>query len=175
MHAYPHHLVTEFDAADGTRVTLRPIRAEDAPLEQEFVRGLSDEARYYRFRDMLRELTPPMLKHLTEIDYQAHMALVAVAAVGGREKLLGVARYVAFPDGRSCEFSIVVGDDWRNRGIATALMQRLIEAARAFGLEKMTGEVQSGNFRMLEFVEKLGFTVGPDPEDPTLMRASRDL
>jgi len=68
MHRYPHHLVRTIHLADGTCVTLRPIRAEDAGIEQEFVRGLSDESRYYRFMDMLRELTPQMLKHLTEID-----------------------------------------------------------------------------------------------------------
>src|SRR5688572_2785098 len=175
MHPYPHHLVTTFRAADGTPVTLRPIRAEDAAIEQEFVRGLSDEARYYRFRDVLRELTPPMLKHLTEIDYQRHMALIAVTEAGGREIEIGVGRYVVFPDGESCEFALVIGDGWQALGIATALMQRLMEAARAYGLKKMTGEVTSSNRKMLRFVAKLGFAAEPHPEDAQLVRVSRTL
>ena len=175
MHSYPDHLVTAFQTADGRRVMLRPIRAADAEIEQEFVRGLSDEARYYRFRDMLRELTPHMLKHLTEIDYCKHMAIIAVTEVNGRETEIGVARYVALPDGESCEFAIVVGDAWQNKAIATALMQRLIEAAREYGLKRMVGDVMSSNDKMLKFVAKLGFKIEPAADDPALMRASKDL
>jgi len=175
MHRYPYHLVRTIHLADGTCVTLRPIRAEDAGIEQEFVRGLSDESRYYRFMDMLRELTPQMLKHLTEIDYQKHMALIAVTEIDGREHEIAVGRYVAFADGITCEFAIVVGDNWQNKGIATALMQLLIEAARAYGLKKMVGEVLSSNHKMLQFVARLGFKAEMDAGDPTLMRVSKIL
>ena len=39
---YPSHLVQRLTLGDGTAVTIRPIRPEDAGLEQEFVRNLSD-------------------------------------------------------------------------------------------------------------------------------------
>ena len=51
MQSCPAHLIKTITLADGTAVTLRPIRVADADIEQEFVRGLSDEARYYRFMD----------------------------------------------------------------------------------------------------------------------------
>ena len=175
MHPYPRHLITTFHTADGTRVTLRPIRAADAEIEQEFVRALSDESRYYRFGEMVRELKPHMLRHLTQIDYQKHMAIIAVIEADGRETEIAVARYIALPDGESCEFAIVVADDWQHKGIAAALMQQLIEAARAYGLKKMTGEVRSSNRKMLQFVTKLGFRTDPDADDSTLMRVSKAL
>ena len=78
MTAYPQHLIRKMTLADGTTVTLRPIRPSDAGIEQAFVRELSDESRYFRFMDMLRELSPQMLKQLTEIDYDTHMAFIAV-------------------------------------------------------------------------------------------------
>src|SRR5690606_34545897 len=37
IHPYPSHLVTECTLPDGTRVTLRPIRPEDAALTTAFV------------------------------------------------------------------------------------------------------------------------------------------
>jgi len=58
MQTYPAHLVRHLTLADGTPVTLRPIRAADAKIEQQFVRSLSDESRYFRFMDILRELSP---------------------------------------------------------------------------------------------------------------------
>ena len=38
-------------------------------MEQEFVKNLSDESKYYRFMDTLRELTQSMLVRFTQIDY----------------------------------------------------------------------------------------------------------
>ena len=175
MPQYPHHLVKRIRLADGTHVTLRPIRAADAGIEQEFVRGLSDEARYFRFMDMLRELSPRMLAQMTDIDYHDQMAFVAVTAIDGRETEIAVARYVAFPDGENCEFAVVVGDDWQGKGIATALMRLLIETARGRGLKKMIGEVLSGNHKMLHFVTALGFHAAIDAQDAKQMRVTRDL
>lgn len=175
MHPYPAHVVKNLTLADGTPVTLRPIRATDALIEQQFVRGLSAEARYFRFMDMLRELSPQMLKHLTEIDYHNHMALIAVAQVGGREVEIAVGRYVVHPDKNECEFAIVVGDGWRQQGIATELMKLLITLARERGLKKMTGEVLASNHNMLAFVRELGFDIAMDPADPRQMRVTLQL
>ncbi len=161
--------------ADGTIVTVRPIRPSDAMIEQAFVRGLSDEARYYRFMDMLRELTPRMLTQLTDIDYHDRMALIATVRDGEHEEEIAVGRYCAEPDGERCEFAIVVADAWQHKGIATIIMRKLVYAARERGLKWMVGEVLTSNHKMLQFVAKLGFKVALDPEDPTLMRATLEL
>jgi acetyltransferase len=175
MHSYPDHLVTSLILRDGTRVKIRPIRAEDADIEQAFVRGLSDESRYFRFMDMLRELSPQMLKQLTDIDYHNQMALIAVTESKGRETEIAVARYVVVPGGENCEFAIVVDDDWQGKGIATPLMQSLIESARQRKLRNMIGIVLTSNHRMLHFVSRLGFHAAMDPEDPTQMQVTKDL
>ena len=175
MQPYPHHLVKTIRLADGTEVTIRPIRAADAEIEQQFVRGLSAEARYFRFMEMLRELSPLMLKQMTEIDYHDQMALVAAVMIDHKEQLIAVARYVALPGDESCEFAIVVGDGWQRKGLASELMRLLMETARARGLKKMFGEVLSSNIKMLQFVDRLGFHAAMDPRDVTQMRVTRDL
>jgi hypothetical protein len=73
---------------DGTNIVIRPIRPEDADLEKTFVRGLSDEAKYFRFMETIQELTPAMLVRFTQIDYDQEMALMAVTEVAG-EKSIG--------------------------------------------------------------------------------------
>jgi acetyltransferase len=175
MRPYPEHLVSTFTLPDGSQVTVRPIRASDAFIEQEFVRGLSDEARYYRFMDVLRELTPRMLTQLTDIDYDERMALIATVRHGEQEQEIAVGRYCAEPDGERCEFAIVVADAWQHKGIAAVIMHKLIDAARARGLKSMFGEVLTSNHKMLQFVSKLGFKLALDPEDPTLMRVTLPL
>ena len=61
IHPYPAHLIRHCHLADGTEMTIRPIRPEDADIEQEFVRNLSPQARYFRFMQTIEELTPEQL------------------------------------------------------------------------------------------------------------------
>lgn len=175
MQAYPQHLVEILALADGTPVTLRPIRASDARIEQQFVRSLSNESRYFRFMDMTRELTPQMLKQMTEIDYHDQMALIAVVLSHHYEVQVGVARYVVFPNGEDCEFAIVIADGWQTMGIAHALMRNLIKSAQERGLKKMLGEILASNSKMQQFVRKLGFNLATDALDPRQLRAVLDL
>lgn len=175
IHPYPTHLSTEWTLPDGTRVTLRPIRPEDATLTTEFVHGLSPETRYQRFMNTVRELSPAMVIRLTQIDYDREMAFVATTVEDSRERQIGVCRYAANPDRSSCEFAVVVADAWQHRGVARRLMDLLIDTARKRGFVRMDGVFLASNERMLHFVEKLGFELHADPDDPAIRQGSLDL
>jgi acetyltransferase len=175
IHPYPQHLVRQWQLSDGTNITIRPIRPEDAEIERTFVRKLSNESRYFRFMQALHELTPKMLVRFTQIDYDEEMAFIAVTEVDGQERELGVARYSINPDRESCEFALVVADEWHHRGLGSQLMKSLIEAARAKGLERMEGEVLASNRRMLDLAEHLGFTARTSEEDNEIIEIVRQL
>ncbi len=165
IHPYPAHLVVPVQLNDGTDIIIRPIRPEDAEIEQQFVRGLSSESRYFRFMYSIRELSLEMLVRLTQIDYHNEMALVAVKPNGDGEEELGVARYMTNPDKKSCEFALVISDRWQKKGIARLLMQKLIEIACNRGLEIMEGQVLANNARMLALMISLDFQIKNDPDD----------
>ncbi len=86
-----------------------------------------------------------------------------------------MARYATNIDGESCEFALVVADQWHNRGIGTQLMIALIDAARTKGFKFMDGEILADNHNMLSLVRKLGFTVTRNPEDLSIMLAQKEL
>lgn len=171
IHPYPTLLVSHWQLPDGTDVTIRPIRPEDAEIEQAFIRNLSERSRYYRFMQSIRELTPQMLARFTQIDYDREMALVAVIA--GRE--VGVARYITNPDGESCEFAIVVADEWQRRGIAHRFMAQLMEIARNRDLKRMEGDILADNHEMLALAEELGFSSRVSLDDPGVRHVSKRL
>ncbi len=175
IHPYPAHLATRLQLGSGAEILIRPIRPEDAAIEKAFVEGLSEQARYFRFMQALHELTPQMLVRFTQIDYDREMALIAVTREDGEEREIAVARYIINPDGISCEFAIVVADAWSHQGIGTQLMQRLIEVARARGLQVMEGEVLSRNLPMLDMTRHLGFRIMARADDPDVMLVSKDL
>lgn len=175
IHPYPVHLVTRWQLPDGTGITIRPIRPEDAQIEQEFVRGLSAESKYFRFMDTLQELSQNMLVRFTQIDYDREMALIAVLEQDSQEKELGVCRYITSADGQSCEFALVVADVWQKKGIGNKLMNSLFEVARAKGIREMEGEVLAINRSMLELVRRLGFEVSASEEDTSVKRVVKRL
>jgi len=175
IHPYPANFVQPWQLPDGRLVTIRPIRPEDAGIEQEFVKGLSDESRYFRFMNTLRELTPTMLVRFTQIDYDREMAFIAVTEERDREVEIGVVRYITNPDGETCEFALVVADQWHRHGLGRRLMELLIEVARSRGLKAMVGHILANNPRMLELCADLGFAIGDAPDDPGQRRATLGL
>ena len=176
IHPYPNHLVEEWILPDGASVTIRPVRPEDAEIERAFFNNLSDESRYFRFMDTIRELSKPQLVRFTQIDYDRDMAFVAVQIDDeGNPVQLGVSRYVANPDGETVEFALTVADSWQKRGLGRKLMQVLIDCARGKGFTAVVGEVLSDNSKMLNLMSSLGFKILPNPEDNSVKRVVKPL
>jgi len=176
IHPYPSAMAEHWQLADGSDLLVRPIRPEDAEMERAFVEGLSPESRYYRFMYRVDKLSPMMLARFTQIDYDRELALVAIATPDGPDpRIIGVARYVANPDGESCEFALTVADDLQHQGMGRRLMQQLMNAARDRGLEVMEGEVLSANRRMLRLCEGLGFRLVFSRDDPEVVVVRRHL
>jgi acetyltransferase len=171
MAGYPEALERRRTLADGREVLLRPIRADDEARERAFFAGLSPEALQQRFMKFVRAVPERTVQFFTHVDYDRHMAFVAEA--GG--EIVGQARYVQNPDGKSCEFAVVVADAWRRSGVAGLLMDLLIRTARERGLRSMEGLVLRDNRPMLRFVKALGFDVAVDAVDPTMTRVRKKL
>lgn len=172
---YPVELVQKWALRDGTRVVIRPIRAEDRQIEKDFVHDLSDESRYFRFFSALRDLSEAALTRFTQVDYDKEMALIAVICENGRETEIGVARYSIDPDGKRCEFAIAVADAWQRKGVGSKLMQSLMHAARSRGLEIMEGWLLTGNARMLALMDGLGFAIQANAGNSSLRHVVKNL
>lgn len=169
--AQPERLVL----ADGTTVTLRAIRPEDAHLEQDFVRRLSPRSKQLRFLSGIRELTPVMLTRFTHTEYPGEAAFIATIECDGRERQIGVARFAPGSSATCREFAVVVADEWHGRGIATALLRKLFRVAVEAGTHAIEGVVLRENARMLALARDFGFETRPYPGDPALVAVRKDL
>jgi acetyltransferase len=168
-------LTESFEPIVGQSVTLRTLRREDVDIEAAFLSGLSPESRHNRLLGGMIKITREYVERLTTIDYSRDMALAAVLMIEDREVLIGVARYVLEPEGRACEFALVIADAWQGRGIGRRMMEKLIAVARGRGLERIYGDVLAMNRPMIEFCNRLGFTLSRHPDDPTVTRATLQL
>ncbi|MBS0578230.1 MAG: GNAT family N-acetyltransferase [Proteobacteria bacterium] len=154
---------------NGTIIVVRPIRAADVELERNFIERLSPESRRARFLAAVKTPSRELLKQLTQPQLTGGIAYVALVGQGVATQEIGVARYSSSADPRACECAVVVSDEWQGLGIATLLMHKLIDTARANGFQRMYSIDATGNQEMRELGAHLGFKCSPDHEDPTLV------
>ena len=138
---------------DGLEVLIRPLRPEDKRRVAQAFERLSPETRYRRFFAPLPRLSDQDLRYLTEVDHHDHEALAAVNPENGG--IVGVARYVRSEDPGEAEVAVVVGDPWQGRGVATALLQRLVGRARDEDIDHFVALVMSDNTEALELFRHL--------------------
>jgi GNAT superfamily N-acetyltransferase len=136
---------------DGAELLVRQVQPTDKRLLAAGFEQLSPESRYRRFFAPIQRLSERDLAYLTELDHRDHEALAAIHPDTG--ELVGVARYVRGAEPHLAEVSVVVGDPWQRRGVATLLMERLVECARAAGVTHFVALVMSENSEALRVFE----------------------
>lgn len=181
---YPARYEQVLPLRGGGEYTVRPIHPDDAQMLQDLMHHLSQESRYFRFVSSMAELPPQMLARFTLIDYDREMALVAVVKertantegeISETERIVGVSRYITNPDQTSCEFSLVVADDFNGKGLGSRLMECIMDVAREKGLSEIDGLVLANNQPMLKLMRGLGFSVKAFPEDPEFKLVTHPL
>lgn len=126
-------------------VLLRRIRPDDKDRLVAGLGRLSKRSVYQRFLAPKPRLTTSELRHLTEVDFIDHYALVAVLAQHP-EIVVGVGRWVReaeHPD--QAEVAVVVADDLQGRGVGTTLGTALADAAVERGITRFTATMLPGN------------------------------
>jgi ribosomal protein S18 acetylase RimI-like enzyme len=161
-------------------MNIRPVRADDTLLMQTFLQGLDDESRRHRFHGAVNACSSGLLRLMTCADGSRHVAWVVVGTAPGGPRLLGEARFFRNASGDEAEMALAVADDCRGKGIADCLMQTLVAAAGARGVQRLRAEVELSNRRMRAFVHRHGFaearaTVDAEPGVLTLVRSVADL
>ncbi|GAB4414518.1 MAG: bifunctional acetate--CoA ligase family protein/GNAT family N-acetyltransferase [Bacteroidia bacterium] len=154
---YPKELVTTFTMNDGRHVTLRPIRPEDAPLEEEMFSKFSEETRYFRFFEYIPQLSHQMLVRFTQIDYDREMAIVAELEEEGRPVFAGVVRIVGDIVRNTAEFAIAIADPWQGQGLGNRMTDYILEIAADKGFGKVYANILKANVKMVHILKARGF------------------
>jgi GNAT superfamily N-acetyltransferase len=175
---YPSALIDRLTLADGRQVIVRPVMAIDAPAQQDFVRALSLESRRKRFHFPLKELSPTVLRQLTDVDHVGHVAIVAEAFADDEDEdeatIVADARYVR--EGDETHFAITVADAWQGIGLGRALMQRLLRYAARRGVVRLVADMLPGNTAMLQLAASFGGRrAASSPHGPGVTRVVLDL
>jgi len=161
---YPQEDESHMVSVDGRPIFIRPVKPDDAPLFTALFKTLSPTTIYYRFFGALKELNPEMLARFTQIDYDREIALVAIDEASQTDNILGVARIIGDPDGKTGEFAVLVGDAWQGKGIGSNLLEKCLSIAEKQGFKSVHGIVLHENRNMLALGKKLGFGTKREPD-----------
>jgi GNAT superfamily N-acetyltransferase len=134
---------------------------------------LSPEARRLRFFNAPSHLSDALLDYLMDVDGSDRCALVAFAVDDEGAPGVGLARYVRSRDEPdSAEAAVTVLDRYQHRGIATTLLQRLADRARADGISTFTATVMWENRQLLDGLRAFGAEVAPSEPGVASVRIS---
>jgi acetyltransferase len=165
---YPVEYVRGWNLADGTPVTIRPIRPEDEPFMINFHRSLSEETMHLRYFGFLKGealITHERLARICFSDYDREIALVVekIEPTADQRPIIAVARLIKDHGANEAELAIVISDDWQGKGLGTKLLCELLEIGRTEGLERIGGRILPENYVMQHICRKRGLTLQYDP------------
>ncbi len=139
------------------RLLVRPLKATDERVLQEFFYSHSPETIYNRYFGPKLQLAHLEAAKLCCVDYQRSMALAVFQPQGKNvESIVAVARYAANPRSNMAETAVVVHEDYRRLGIARYLLAQLERYAAGQGIEGFCSEILPTNEAMLKYHRKLG-------------------
>jgi acetate---CoA ligase (ADP-forming) len=153
--AYPAHREATVVLRDGSTLTIRPVRVEDATELGRFFTDLSLESRVFRFFAAVVN-ADSSIQRMVNVDYTSSYGLVALA--GAKAQVVGHAMYVETAP-RKAELALAVADAYQGHGLGTILLGQLAEAAAAASLDVLEAMVLPENHRMLQMLRESGFPV----------------
>jgi len=146
------------ELSDGTRVHVRRIVPEDEPLLIEAVAAMSERSVYFRFFSPMKRLPDALAHRLAVVDYNDRFAVVGTThKPGGKERIVGVARYDRVVGTDVAETAVAVVDEFQRRGLGSALLAILAKVASDHGIKTFTLIVLPENQQMLGLLRKMGW------------------
>ncbi len=144
---------------DGSQAFMRPLKISDEPLVRDLFYQLSPSSIHSRFFQMLKAIPHEKLQEFLRVDYESDMALVVLTESGENAAMVAIAHYRKNPATNFAEAAFLVRDDWQGKGVGTALMNALVDAARSRGIAGFTADVLMENHGMLRIFHKCGHAV----------------
>lgn len=142
---------------DGTPLLIRALVEADRARDRLFFERIEQNTPHFRFLATFSDLKQTH-DQLMDVCLPNRAAYIALVYERGQLTQIGKARYGAYPGDVHCEFAVAVADDWQRQGVATALMQHLMDTAIRQGFLKISSMDSAGNLAMDGLAKSLGFT-----------------
>jgi RimJ/RimL family protein N-acetyltransferase len=140
---------------NGREVEIRALRRDDRDALLAATSRASPQSMFRRFFAAKRAFSEQEIEFFVNVDFIAHVALVAVTRENSQAIIIGGVRYIVTQPG-TAEVAFAVVDAYQGQGLGTVLMRHLAAIARNAGLKELIAEVLADNTPMLKVFERSG-------------------
>jgi len=161
---YPGEYETIYTTFNKEKIRIRPVKTTDEPLLRGLYYSLSERDRYLRFFELKKEFTHSKTQFEVNIDYNNIFSIGAFIGEIGKEKMIGNATYYLNPKLNMGEYSFLVREDYRGKGIGAFLYQHIIIIAKEKGLKGLYGSIHIQNKSAVRIIQTGGYAKITPPE-----------
>jgi len=162
---YPSEYETIYTAFNNEKIRIRPVKTTDESLLKELYYSLNERDRYLRFFGMRKEFTHSKTQGEVNIDYDNIFSIGAFIGEIGKEEMVGNATYYLNPKLNTAEYSFLVREDYRGKGVGSFLYQHLIIIAKEKGIKGFYGNIHIQNKSTIRIIRQGGYTKITPPEE----------
>jgi GNAT superfamily N-acetyltransferase len=152
---YPENLTSDVVLRDGSTISLRPVRPEDAPILLDLFRSLDRRSLAFRFFTGAPNLEDAA-QILADVDYKRRFGLLALR--GAERHPVGHGFFAAIND-ELVEVAFAVSPSLQGQGLGSVLLAQLAERAAEDGFARMVADVLPENHPMISMFRGSGLPV----------------
>ena len=156
---YPDEWEASQPCGESERVLFRPVKPTDERSLQEFFHALPHHGSHVRFISAMRVFPQRNLQELINIDYQKEMSVVGVLGDMGAENIIALGRYVLDEENNMAEVDFAVRQEWQGKGVASYLLNHLVQIARSKHIAGFIAYVDPSNQEAAAVFHNTGYVV----------------
>jgi len=147
---------------------VRAIKLTDESMMRDLFYHLSESSVYFRYFSPRRSMPHENLQKYVNLSEENGLSLVITIGPRENRRIIAEARYVAEQGNEFPEVAFMVDEKYHGKGIATFLLEYLMQIAKERGVQGFQADVLVSNTPMLRVFEKLPFVVQKKIEDGVL-------
>ena len=146
---------------------VRPANDADDKALTEFFEHVSKDDLRFRFLSAIQHVSPKQISEMTHVDHRQTEDFLVLENGGSR--IIGSAMLAADKRMETGEVAFTVHEEFKGKGIETALLEYVTKQARARGLKKLQAIESRENHCTIELERNLGFKSRGIDGDPMLI------
>ncbi len=169
---YPAHLEENRKYGDQI-VKFRPAKPVDDRRIQEHFYSLDKKDVIARFFYEKTCFLRDDVECMFETDYIHNLTILALTGEFGFGTVIGIGAYMIEPKQNMAEVAFSVSRPWQGKGIASVILHKLAEAAKANGISGLVAYTSPENRNMIRLFKKLPYKVNSIRDDGMIILTCR--
>lgn len=153
----------------GKIMNFRILQPSDESLLQDFLYCLNPDSIYHAYLCYTKTFPHEEMKSYLNTDYESDLVIGGFEDINPYAKINCIAKYLK-KGTDTVEINFIIGQEYRGLGLASFLMETLIDIAKKNKVKKLLASTDYSNIPMMKILEKFNFIKDESFQDPEVMK-----